>query len=1130
MHSSLHRLAGAAIPVSAVMLGSFPAFAEGRPGVVTPYGTVVPDYEPGQGGWYAPRGSVVDLQAAADFIVGQQCVNGGWGWPVGGCPTTYHNLTGPIGGGLLAAYPGTQDVAHLAAAVAGGDYDVADFTYPGNGSPRFSTGTAYFMNNLTNATGDTTYADHAATWFFGALDAGTYGDTGANWFTADYINAVQTGGGRDGVWINLRPWEFYPLITTAAELGTPAQSALFLDALLDGLDTLDRSDPYAVYSDIIGLAGGVLGLGMSDTLTFAAINSPNHALIDTIDNLTALAGVLAGLQNPDGSWYWHSNLATPGEDDKDTQTTAYAVLALMAAQDAGAGDYSMAIARGRQWLGTMQDVDGGFFSWPGTIDKNTEVIAEATAALSSSATVSLNTTMCENSGVLTVTIDMSDTAVEIVGGQFFLDYDVSALDFVSADTAGGTFPLEVFEVVDEIGGTIDYAVGVSLGGTGTNVGETMAVLTFNVLAENCTPESALVAFRSNLPPSRLTDELGNPVLPGLIDLDEVYFDETDPVVTVPADITVNADAGGCDAVLDFVTDFSSAVPVCGVQTPDCWYPDRYAPAAFESAYFDGDDRLHHGIDVADSQANRPPSYSSTFYNTQGRKYDIDIPVGESWSIDLYIPSDWATSVRRAGIWATTRDSAGDVSGFPIVGFTSNDPSDPSNPTPASPTPRFRIYTQDTDQNPGNGYNADWVDLGLPGGFSYDRWWTLETEMTASSYEFRVYDDGGALVLSYSDAITFDSVRTSDLIIQAYNFGETYDVYWDNLVTGPEGATATDNCGSAVVTYERGDNATLTLSDPFPSGTTMITWTATDPCGNSSSDVQFVTVDSVNDLDVMVELANVSEDVDRCVTFELEPTGGGTPVIVEETLSFVSGVATATVEVPCGDYQCISARDTLHTLRARDDDDFGIAGTVYLADFTGGDALLGGNFNDDMFIDILDFGIFIGQFGTDPGVAGGDTVCGTAGPDADASGNGTVGVEDYTFIQTQFLFMSEDSCAVLPIYADDGVRPIDARRIDEPVVSITIEELADRGLGHLASADLNHDGVLDQADIAAFYMGVRPDHLADLTGDGVVDLADLEFLRDAFVAGDPAGDANRDGRLDLADLVFVLERIGMRFDN
>jgi hypothetical protein len=56
---------------------------------------------------------------------------------------------------------------------------------------------------------------------------------------------------------------------------------------------------------------------------------------------------------------------------------------------------------------------------------------------------------------------------------------------------------------------------------------------------------------------------------------------------------------------------------------------------------------------------------------------------------------------------------------------------------------------------------------------------------------------------------------------------------------PGTATASDNCGSATVTASRSDGHPLT--DPYPDGTTTITWTATDPSGNHSSCTQTITV-------------------------------------------------------------------------------------------------------------------------------------------------------------------------------------------------------------------------------------------------------------------------------------------------
>ncbi len=320
-------------------------------------------------------GDIAGLQAGADQIVDQQCPDGGWGWPHDTCTTTYHNITGPIALGLLDAYPLTGDAAHLASAVAGGDFDLLS-EYP-TGNPRFGSFTAYFMWRLSEASGDSTYSDFAATEFFDALDAGTYGPDG-DWTTADFVTAVQAA--RAGAWINLLPWEFSTLTFTATQIGNAGQDAVFQDAILDGLDTLDSTDPGSVYADLLGLAGGIRGLALIGVTTFDPINAPNCAAIDGIDNLGDLADVLVSFQNVDGSWNWHSAVPAPTEGDKDTQNSAYAVMALAAADPLLAADYSAAIVNGRTWLWSMQLPSGGFLSYPGG-DENTEVEGEALSAL-----------------------------------------------------------------------------------------------------------------------------------------------------------------------------------------------------------------------------------------------------------------------------------------------------------------------------------------------------------------------------------------------------------------------------------------------------------------------------------------------------------------------------------------------------------------------------------------------------------------------------------------------------------------------------------------------------------------------------------------------------------------------------
>jgi hypothetical protein len=532
-------------------------------------------------------------------------------------------------------------------------------------------------------------------------------------------------------------------------------------------------------------------------------------------------------------------------------------------------------------------------------------------------------------------------------------------------------------------------------------------------------------------------------------------DTTDPVLTIPPDITVNADAGVCTATL---VPGGLALDEAFNTSPNLttWTVDRYAPGAFDSQSFGSDNRLHIGISAADSSANRPPAYSSTFYNTQGRTRSLNnSPVGTTISADLYIPAAWATAVRRSDMWLRDVNPVEANAEYPIIGFTSEDPSDNLNPTPASPTPRYRYWDGATG----------WVNLpAVP--VVYNAWHTLSITVTATSFQYRI---DGVLVATDSTVSQPGYAALKQVIFQAYNFGASYDVYWDNLRSNAVGTpSATDNCdGAPTITGVRSDSQPLTA--PYPAGTTDIVWTATDACNNDVSATQHVTVVASNELVVDVELEGLSAFTgSRCITFELWNCGNP-PVVVSEVLDFVNGVASdQTLLVPCGAYTCITARDELHTLR-NTISPLQTSGTQYIASFTGSKALIGGNLNDDYWVDILDFGVYSFKFTTKyrDGVevlaapVNGNTDCSTAYPHADIDGDGIVFTGDFSFIFTHFLDGNEPNCCGAPL------------QIPGPITDITVAELRKRGLGALSVADLNKDGRLNDQDIAAFAAGARP---------------------------------------------------------
>lgn len=213
--------------------------------------------------------------------------------------------------------------------------------------------------------------------------------------------------------------------------------------------------------------------------------------------------------------------------------------------------------------------------------------------------------------------------------------------------------------------------------------------------------------------------------------------------------------------------FDSPVSLSSSQAAGTWYTDRYAPNGFTSPVsFLGDNRLKQTISSADSATNRPGAYSSAFYNTQGRKYDLN-PQVTQMSIDLYIPSDWGTNGQRnAGFWGTAFDNANAISAFPIIEFASNTDADGSGA-------RFRGWD---DSN-------GWVSMGLPTGFTYDTFYTLNITLTGSSFVYSVGD-------ATTSVSNLGSTSIGNVILQGHNTtgGRDYDIYWDNFNAVPEPAS------------------------------------------------------------------------------------------------------------------------------------------------------------------------------------------------------------------------------------------------------------------------------------------------------------------------------------------------------
>jgi hypothetical protein len=232
--------------------------------------------------------------------------------------------------------------------------------------------------------------------------------------------------------------------------------------------------------------------------------------------------------------------------------------------------------------------------------------------------------------------------------------------------------------------------------------------------------------------------------------------------------------GACPlaAVAQFTDPFDSINPA--------WITNRFAPAGFETVVFAGDSRLRLTLDEADSAANRPFTFDSAFYNTQGRQRATGISGLWTLSAQVFVSSAFNTTTGRlvsTDLWAHTGTTP-DGGDYATFGFTNASPTDALNSAAADRAFRFQVFDS----------NLGWVSLGVPGGFGFDVWHTLSATSTGTSFEYRL--DGGIVY-------TAATVAGEDLLsamIQGYNFGEagSYSVHWDNVVasaTIPEPSAA-----------------------------------------------------------------------------------------------------------------------------------------------------------------------------------------------------------------------------------------------------------------------------------------------------------------------------------------------------
>ncbi|RIK68138.1 MAG: hypothetical protein DCC65_04775 [Planctomycetota bacterium] len=246
---------------------------------------------------------------------------------------------------------------------------------------------------------------------------------------------------------------------------------------------------------------------------------------------------------------------------------------------------------------------------------------------------------------------------------------------------------------------------------------------------------------------------------------------------------------------------------------------------------------------------------------------------------------------------------------------------------------------------------------------------------------------------------------------------------------------------------------------FPVGTTTVTCTATDLCGNTSTCTYDVNVTGTNIISATVQLRNVNAGAGRTRCIKFIPKNAGVcidPVSVVVNFTGNPATGTAIIEVPCGDYDEICAKDEQHTLYDTQAL-VPIAGQFQTAATL---VLVGGDTDNDSDVDINDLTFFLFTFGQ----AAADGGCPYDGStrDADFSLSTLVDTADLTFFNTDLGFPIQPKPCTCAAPLDAGPNrggPISAGR-----VAVRISEL-DPQIG--AAVDFNADQVFDYRDVQIF---------------------------------------------------------------
>ncbi|MCC6359294.1 MAG: immunoglobulin domain-containing protein [Phycisphaerales bacterium] len=809
---------------------------------------------------------------------------------------------------------------------------------------------------------------------------------------------------------------------------------------------------------------------------------------------TAAFSVAATGDSPTYRWRWNGADLSDGETGRGSiiSGATTAALSIANAQFADEGSYDCVVS----------NACGSQTSAPALLDVNP--VSGPRLYLTRTPT-----DPCVGPGeTLTVQLRMSDLGGQTAFGyQAYLSFDAARLQYVSGVYTNTPFGMPLIDPIAVNGGEIDLAAFVDIGGGqgGSSEDALLATLTFSVLNS---AGSSSIAFRPHEPPSRIVGS-EEEITSTLEDLPPFGVDATPPVLTPPADVTLECTDPTDPAFTGFAsaTDDGDSDPVVTYtesETAGNCPQSRTLTRHWQASDCAGNvTQADQTITIQDST---PPSITTA---AAAQTVECD-GAGNTADLNAWLTSNGGAAAEdNCGNIAWTNDFSGlsddcAATGTVSVTFTATDECGNAATTSATFTiadttpPSFSTAPADLTLECADAGNDAAIATWLAGAAASDTCGSVAVSHDYSGLMPGACSGTGSAAVTWTATDDCGNTTTHTATVSVVDsrpptfaaasggalpgISTIADAGLCTATVSVQTPVVADDCdGTVQVSGTRSDS--LAVDDPYPSDEpTTITWTATDCSGNTSDVTQVVNVAAVNEIDVDLVLGGASApSLVRCIHFEVFPDDCSAPVLIDRNVTFQAGVANGVVlQIPCGLYTCVTARDVKHSLRRTDLDDFGtnpIVGLRYRAAFAdhralGGvdDTLLQGNLHQDgneyRYIDILDVATLLARFGQS---AAADTPCGFAGRHADLNGSGTVDLGDLTIMLANFGHVQDSNCCGLaslqggnghgqPQIAEVGDRL-------EPRESITVNELRAMGLGELEAADLNSDGIVNLDDVA-----------------------------------------------------------------